>query len=158
MPRTHLPYLLLLTFLLLTGCEEYPQDTIGTLKDAQYDILKVGVVEHSPFVIRENGEWKGIEPALVEAFAKDIGAEVEWVAASESELVDMMEHYDIHLLIGGFEKSTLWKKKAALTNPYFAKRVLLVPKGESAFLVRLEESLHRHRELTHELTKKFLQQ
>lgn len=148
--RLMLPGLLLL--LGLTSCGmAIPQDPNGTLENVTGGTLRVGVVENAEWVeVPPTGEPRGIEPALVEEFAESLDAEVEWVPGAEHELVDDIFHGQLDLIIGGFNADTPWIKEAGITRPYTEtvdergktlKHVMLVPLGENAFLLRLDQFL-----------------
>lgn len=139
----------------LPGCGAIPTDPNGTLSEVTNETLKVGVTERDPWVQLEDGEEpSGTEPALAREFAADLGAGVEWAQGAESELVEQLERGELHLVIGGFAKSTPWTNRVALTQPYSTstddrgntvQHVMLVPQGENAFLLELDTFLLQRR-------------
>lgn len=130
----------------LTACSAIPQDPDGTLQEVTDGTLVVGATQSGPWVeLGEDGTPVGVEPTLVEAFAENVGAEVEWVVGAEHELVEGLRRGELHLVIGGIEASTPWSAHVALTQPYSAvvsgttsTHVLLAPRGENAFLLELD--------------------
>lgn len=103
---------------LVVGCD-FPRDAGGTLARVQNDgVLRVGYSERPPWVILENGRPAGIEPRLVEAWASELGAEVEWVGGSESSLVEALHARQIAVLIGGHLSDTGWTRRAAISSTY----------------------------------------
>ena len=155
---------LLAALLLLTGCgSTFPADPQGTLDRARGGTLRVGA--------SINGEWvriagpasgdvrsgdvpasdvQGKEAELVRDFAAQLGAEVEWVAGTEQVLADELKHGGLDLVIGGLDDKTPWVTHAGLTRPYaesrdergnLHKHVMLVPLGENAFLLELDQFL-----------------
>lgn len=135
----------LLILILLTSCS-FPKDSKDSFAKAKQQGLKVGIADNPPFAMYENGAASGTETALIEEFAGKEGLKVHYVYASESTLVKQLEEYKLHLIIGGFEKNTVWKDKAGLSIRYNDRNVLLVAKGENELLYRLESVLLNHKE------------
>lgn len=142
----------LLLLLGLTSCGvSIPQDPDGTLERVSGGTLRVGVVENEEWVeLPPTGDPRGIEPALVEEFADSLNANIEWVPGAEHKLVDDIFHGQLDLIIGGFSADTPWIKEAGITRPYVEtidergktlKHVMLVPMGENALLLKLDQFL-----------------
>src|SRR5690606_33083241 len=55
-----------------------PRDPEGTLERARGGVLRVGGVDAPPHLVREGAAASGPEAELVYAFARSLGAEVEW--------------------------------------------------------------------------------
>lgn len=136
----------------LTACGiTIPQDPEGTLKTVAGGTLRVGVSENAEWVqLPHTGDPEGIEPALVEEFADTLDATIEWVPGAEHELADDLFHGELDMAIGGFGADTPWIKEAGMTRPYTettdergktVKHVMLVPLGENAFLLELDQFL-----------------
>ena len=64
--------------LLALACGSLPRDPKGTLRRVQGGRLRVGLVEHPPWVVRTEGEPAGAEVELVRALAAELGATPEW--------------------------------------------------------------------------------
>lgn len=139
---------------LLTGCD-LPRDPEGTLHRVQSGVLRAGVCEEPPWVVRDGDDAQGIEPALLRRFALDLGARVDWRwGTAEAHLADL-EHHRLDAVACGLERTTPWNRRVALTQPYRVERVpdpagggttrvehvLAVPPGENGWLVALERSL-----------------
>ena len=58
---------------------------------------------------------------------------------NETDLVHKLEVYKLDMVIGGFEKKSVWKKKVAVTKPYDSNHVFFVPKGENRLLYEVEK-------------------
>ena len=65
-----------------------------------------------------DGDPTGREPRLVEAFAEDLGADVEWTVTGEEDLVRLLEEGEIDLAFGGFTDTNAWVDKVGLTRSY----------------------------------------
>lgn len=143
----------------VSGCD-FPRDVEGTLERAQDGgSLRIGVTEHEPYVVLGDGQTTGVEVQLLEDFARQLGAGVEYVPGSEETLVERLREGELDVVAGGITKRSPWKKEAAPTRPYATthervadkevtdKRVMLTRNGENAFLVRLERYLLDRRQL-----------
>jgi polar amino acid transport system substrate-binding protein len=132
------------------GCAAIPADPEGTLERATGGILRVGMSEHSPWTELENGERAGVEVDLVEQFAEDIDAEIEWQDGGEEFLIGELEAGALDVVIGGLTEKSPWVDQAALTRPYVVvtspsgspePHVMASRMGENALLVALERFL-----------------
>lgn len=129
--------ILILTLLVMAGCT-FPRDPENSFEKAQKNGLKVGVVKRPPFVNISGENFSGSEIDLIREFAEKEHLQIEFKEGSETELLEELEKFHLHVVAGGFTKKTIWKKKAGLTAPYDSKHVLLIPKGENRLLERLE--------------------
>nr|WP_040356663.1 transporter substrate-binding domain-containing protein [Corynebacterium capitovis] len=137
----------------LTACGSIPADPDGTYNRAENGTLVVGVSENNPWTdVDDSGSVSGTEADLVRGFAESIDADIEWKTASESVLVDWMDHGEVDVMIGGLTSTSPWSSKIALTRGYTTvdnedgkkeKMVMAVPMGENKLLVELERFLAR---------------
>lgn len=125
-------------FLVFSGCI-FPKDPENSFKEAQKNGLQVGVIERPPFTSISGETFGGKEIRILREFAKKEHLQIDFREGSESELVEDLEKYRLHIITGGFTKKTIWKKKAGLTAAYDQKHVFLIPKGENRLLERLED-------------------
>ncbi|WP_432264642.1 transporter substrate-binding domain-containing protein [Autumnicola musiva] len=65
------------------------------------------MVENPPFTKKTEGNFTGTEIELIERFAAKHGLLINYEEGSESELIKKLEKYELHLIIGGFEKLNL---------------------------------------------------
>jgi polar amino acid transport system substrate-binding protein len=107
----------------LAGCSDLPRDPQETSRHAQGGRLRVGLVEHPPWVIRTEGEPVGAEVELVRRFAAELGATPEWHWGGEQQHLEALEHYQLDLVVGGMTDETPWAKYVGLTSPYFEERI-----------------------------------
>lgn len=138
--------------LVLTGCSSsYPADPDGTLERVTGGTLRVGVTDNGQWVQLETGNApQGIEPGLARDFADTLNAHIGWQQGSEHELVQELKHGELDMVIGGIAGDTPWTTHAGLSRPYVetqdergdtVKHVMLVPLGENAFLLKLDQFL-----------------
>lgn len=128
---------LVLLFFTLATCT-FPQDPENSFEEARRDALLVGVIHNPPYSIIEDSEISGTEIQKVQEFAAQNDLQIRLFPGTESELVDKLEKYELHVLVGGFTKNSIWKKKAGMTATYDDKHVFLIPKGENQLLEELE--------------------
>lgn len=134
-----LPLLLFLFF----ACDDFPRDSADSFEEAKKSGLHVGVAINPPFTEFEKGNFTGIEVELIKQFARENNLKLKFVQASESQLIKKLEKHQLHLLIGGIDKKTLWSKKAGLSKSYDKKHVILIAKGENQLLYALEGFLFK---------------
>lgn len=143
---------LVAALLILTGCSSsYPADPDGTLERVTGGTLRVGVTDNGQWVqLEKANEPQGIEPELVRGFADTLDADIHWRQGSEHGLVQELKHGELDMVIGGISSDTPWTTHAGLSREYVqttnrrgnsVKHVLLVPLGENAFLLKLDQFL-----------------
>ena len=110
--------------LILAGCG-IPRDPEGTLERVDGGVMRVGVTEAPPWVELSAQEPDGIEVRLVEQFAEELDARIEWVEGSEQELFGALKERDLDLVIGGLTSDTPWSAEAAVTHPYLTTATLV---------------------------------
>jgi polar amino acid transport system substrate-binding protein len=135
---------------LLAGCDAIPRDSAGALNRVRGGELRVAVADNPPWVRFEDARVAGLEPELIEAWAKGLGARVVWRRGAEAELVEALHRREVDVLAAGLEGKTPYQSKLGLTQPYVeiedrygAKKqhVLAVTQGESALLLSLDRFL-----------------
>lgn len=105
---------------LFVSCSNLPRDPKETLRHVQESHrLRVGLVEHPPWVVRTTGEPAGAEVELVRQLASELGATPEWHWGGEQPQLEALEHYELDLVVGGLTSETPWSKQVGLTSPYF---------------------------------------
>src|SRR5215218_6702877 len=92
-----------------------PRDPDGTLHRVQGGAMRVGVAIHPPWTTDSAGTVGGIEPALVRALARELGARVEWEPGGESVLMPKLHERKLDLVIAGLDAATPWNGKAGIT-------------------------------------------
>lgn len=138
--------LIILIVCLQTSCEDYPRDTHGALnKVIERGDLRVGLIEHPPWVYDTHSEPQGSEVELVEDFAKGLGVNVKWFNTGEHLLIAQLQKGELDIVIGGLLDNTVWNKTVALTRPYRQgssnNHTMAIRLGENAFLIKLEKFL-----------------
>lgn len=135
----HLAFVLFLISLLLTSCD-IPKDPEKTLESIKGKKLIVGIVENPPWSYFSKEEPQGLEVLLVKSIAKDLGATIEWVKGSESELFQSLIANQVHLVIGGISKKNPWSKQVGFTNPYLKEKIYV---GVAANSTPIESIKHK---------------
>lgn len=137
--------LLLALLLAACGIPRDPEDT--STRIATTHELRVGVTDNPPWVTATSAEPGGIEAQLVRDFARILGAKVLWSRGSETALVQSLKHHELDLVIGGFDKKTVWVSGAGLSQPWTTdadgkKRIMLAAPGENRFILTLDRFLN----------------
>ncbi|WP_298447509.1 transporter substrate-binding domain-containing protein [uncultured Marinobacter sp.] len=128
--------------LMYAGCS-FPHDASDAFNRAKSDRLLVGASKNSPFVVDSVPSPRGTEVDLLRQFAEEQGLLIEFEFANETSLVRKLTEGQLDVLIGGFDKETLWKQQVGLTMPYDGVHVVLIRKGENRLLYELEKSFKR---------------
>jgi polar amino acid transport system substrate-binding protein len=134
------------TAFVLAGCN-LPRDADGTLARVQNGALHLGVADDSPWVVVQGRVVSGYESALVSQLAGELHARIETTHGAEADLFEKLHKRDLDIVIGGFTSDSPWKTQVAFTKGYHKDRegkdhVLALPRGENAWLVRVEQFLH----------------
>lgn len=108
-------------FLLGCGLPRDPEGTLATVRATR--IVRVGVAERPPWVIRIGEEAGGVEAELLRRFADRHGARVVWHWGGVDEHLTALEHFDLDLVAAGLEKSSPWSRRVALTRPYYREEL-----------------------------------
>jgi polar amino acid transport system substrate-binding protein len=110
---------------MLAGCE-YPRDPEGTLDRVRGGVMRVGVAAVDPWVKLPPGRPPaGVEVELVRRFAATLGARVDWVEGTESELMEALHGRQLDVVIAGLTRRSEWQRVAALTRPYVTTQVVI---------------------------------
>lgn len=150
---------LLLLATLLAACD-IPRDPEETSQRVRNGVMRVGIVHNPPWTVVTEDQVSGVEVTLVEALADEMGAEMIWVAGTESELLAALKEFELELVIGGLVGDSPSLAAVAVTQPYFtshlsvgvssadsvvteiAGREIAVPFGsEAAALLQKEEAV-----------------
>ena len=126
-PRRAVPVVLAALALLAVataGCG-IPRDPESTLDRVRGGTLRAGITASEPWTTLEGGRPGGVEVALVERFAQELGARVEWVDGSEADLIGALEMRELDLVVGGLTAATPWQTRAAITRSYATTRVVV---------------------------------
>ncbi|MDQ3995408.1 MAG: transporter substrate-binding domain-containing protein [Gemmatimonadota bacterium] len=132
------PAAVALALLFCTSCEA--RDQRGTLARVSGATLRVGVVENPPWTTWPTGGGAGgIEGALAAEVARDLGAQIEWVRAPESHLLEALSFHELDLVIGGLTDAAPWKSRITFTGPYYTDTVVIAaPPGTVSLRPRLD--------------------
>lgn len=102
----------------LAGNTHFPKDPEGTLTRVRHGTLRVGYTQAAPWVVPAGAGPQGIEPALVRALARHLGARIEWVPGTEQHLYEALKQHQLDLLAAGITDESPWKEVVGLTRPY----------------------------------------
>ncbi len=127
------------------GCG-MPHDPEETYRRAVGRTVRVGVCEHPPFTMLEEGKLTGIEVDMIKGFARQLDAAVRWHRGAEGPLIEALGQGKLDVVIGGLKESSPWSSHAGATQPYAEaggeKYVMFVRQGENRWLLELDKYLH----------------
>lgn len=127
------------------GCG-IPHDPEETYRRVLRRTVRVGVCEHPPFTVLEEGKPRGIEADLIKGFARQLDATVRWHRGTEGPLIEALGQGKLDVVIGGLKESSPWSSHAGATQPYVEaggeKFVMFVRQGENRWLLELDKYLH----------------
>lgn len=128
--------------LLFTACDfQYPRDPEKTLdKVLSRERVVVAAVEHPPWVfLSAEGELRGAEVELVEAFAQDLSVDIEWRRLPDYLALRGLTSGDIDLVIGGLEQQQVHSVEGAgASYPYFEEVFVIGVRAEHPLPEQLE--------------------
>jgi polar amino acid transport system substrate-binding protein len=116
--------------LCLPACDDFrfPRDPDGTLERVLASgRMRVVAVDHVPWVIvEEDGPPTGGEVELIEAFARNLGATIEWRRAPAFKALEALGRRDADLAIGGFTRNAVVAHQTAgHSYAYFAEALVI---------------------------------
>ncbi len=117
-------YVLLWGFLIMAACSNFPKDSENTLENVRGNILKAGIGA-TDTLSANSAEPFSYQKRFIEQFAKSLHAEVQWESGDQTSLVELLHDYEIHMAIGGFVESSLFKEKIAISKTYYTKRYVV---------------------------------
>lgn len=124
--------LLLLVVIVVCGCENSSTDS--KTEDMENDILKVGIdLKFYPFMYEDdNGQPKGLEVDIANAFGEFIGKKVEIINTDFSMLMPALETGNIDIIISDMSENEERKQKVDFSYPYRYGRILALVNKEFA--------------------------
>lgn len=88
--------------------------------------MRVGVVEQRPWTtFAAGGSAAGIEGALVAELARELGARIQWVRSTESQLLEALRLGELDVVIGGLTAAGPWRHQVMLTKPFYTDTVVV---------------------------------
>lgn len=121
----------------IISCSNLPRDPKQTLQRVQAQPMRVGLVEHPPWVIRANGAPRGVEVELVRQFANELGTTAEWHWGGAQQQMEALEKYGLDIVIGGFTSRSPWKDYVGFSAPFFEETIRVgAPPGTSIKTVK----------------------
>jgi polar amino acid transport system substrate-binding protein len=119
-----------------TSCD-FPRDPRGTLDKVQGGTMRVGIVNHDPWTLMEEGRASGVEVELLRDFAGELETEIVFVQGTVPELLEAARQGEVDVVAGGFTTTSPGVsegKEAGITSPYLVTRFAVgVPPGMPVF-------------------------
>jgi polar amino acid transport system substrate-binding protein len=87
--------------------------------------MRVGIQDSEPWAVLVDGEAHGVEPRILEAFADELDAEIEWVPGSDEDLMGALHQREIDVVVGGITSTSPWVNEVTFTHPYLTTAVIV---------------------------------
>lgn len=120
----------------LGSCGDFPKDPRDSLANAlKRDTLRVGVCNRTGWGTGRidsdsTASSLGIDATLLQAFADELGVELEFYLDSPERLFRALEQFELDIVAGGITQSNAWTSHVGTTVPYYTSRWLVgVPEG-----------------------------
>lgn len=113
------------------GACDVPRDPEATLDRVTGGTMRVGVSHNPPWVDLDGTEPTGVEVELVEAFAEELDAEVEFYEGATDDLAAAIHVRELDLLIAGLTATTTLSSEITVTHPYLTTAVVVGVPPES---------------------------
>ena len=114
----------------LSACE-VPRDPESTLDRVSGGTMRVGVSHNPPWVNLDGTEPTGVEVELVEAFAAELNADVEFYEGATDDLAAAIHVRELDLVIAGLTATTTLSSEITVTHPYLTTAVVVGVPPES---------------------------
>src|SRR4051812_682644 len=105
--------------MLAAACSTLPRDPERTSDRVRHNVVRVGLVENPPWVVRTAGEPGGAEVELARRFASRMGATPQWFWGGEQQHMEALRRFELDLVVGGLDDRTPWAKTVGITRPDF---------------------------------------
>lgn len=119
--------------------------------------MRVGAAVDTPWVTDSGGTVGGIEGAIVNDLARELGARVEWHRGPAGALLDSLKERELDLVIAGLTAKSPYRTEVSLTRSYYTdtttvhgeqaeeQHVVAVAPGENGWQVAVERLLRAKR-------------
>ena len=111
----------------LSGCGDFPRDAEDTLRQVEAGRpLRVGWSAAGPWVRASPGrEPSGIEPDILRRWAASRGIRIQWIEASEAQLVQALNENSLDVAVAGFTAQAPHGGLIGMTQPYLDARMAI---------------------------------
>lgn len=113
--------------LAVSGCGDFPKDAESNLEEVEAGRpLRVGWSDAGPWVRgRDGAEPAGIEPDLLRRWAAGRGFRIQWIEASEGQLVEGLNENSLDIAVAGFTDQAPHGGMIGMTQPYLRPKVVI---------------------------------
>ena len=120
----------LLTTVFFLGACDIPRDVEGTLDRVRGGVMRAGIAPSDPWTVLGDTP-SGVEVSILQDFAEDLDARIEWVEGSEEELLSALEFGELDVVIGGLTIENPWASLVTFTHPYLTTPAVIgTPRGQ----------------------------
>jgi polar amino acid transport system substrate-binding protein len=118
------------------GAPKDPESTTERVRASH--VLRIGVTENPPWIEFHGADVSGRDAGLVQAFARTLGATVQWDRGSESTLLNRLKERKLDVAAGGFTSDTPWTDQLGTSQTYAGEHLIFSAPGENRLLLELD--------------------
>jgi polar amino acid transport system substrate-binding protein len=139
---------LLVLVLALAGCasSKKSQEPKGALaRITERGVIRVGMTGEQPplTMISRDGEFLGLDVALMRVLAQNMGVEAEFVKLPFNKLLDALDSRDVDVVMSGMTITPARVERVAFVGPYFTSGKTLLTRTAELAAVEIAEDLNR---------------
>jgi polar amino acid transport system substrate-binding protein len=139
---------LLIVSLALTGCasSKKTQEPKGALaRIVERGVIRVGMTGEQPplTMISRDGEFLGLDVALMRVLAQNMGVEAEFVKLPFNKLLDALDARDVDVVMSGMTITPARVERVAFVGPYFTSGKTLLTRTTELAAIEIAEDLNR---------------
>lgn len=145
-PRAARAALVALALLLAAGCAGSRKSSQGALtRITETGRIRVGMTGEQPplSMISRDGEFIGLDVALMRVLARSMGVEAEFVKLEFDQLLDALDAGDVDVVMSGMTITPERVQRVAFVGPYFTSGKSFLTKDARLAGVKIAEDLNR---------------
>jgi polar amino acid transport system substrate-binding protein len=123
-------YSVFCVILLLSSCTSFPKDANNTLESVRGHVIRVGLSAYDSSEAA-SGRPATFEMYIINQFAREVNAKVQWVKGSQSEMIQLLEDQHLHLAIGGYKSPSPFEKVVSFSRPYLVAKIIVGAVGSA---------------------------
>ena len=139
---------LLIVSLALAGCAssrktQEPQGALARI--VERGVIRVGMTGEQPplTMISRDGEFLGLDVALMRVLAQNMGVEAEFVKLPFNKLLDALDARDVDVVMSGMTITPARVERVAFVGPYFTSGKTLLTRTAELAAIEIAEDLNR---------------
>jgi polar amino acid transport system substrate-binding protein len=136
----------LVVLLAVSGCAGKAKQPKGAItRITESGVIRVGMTGEQPplSMIARDGEFIGLDVALMRVLARNMGVEAEFVKLEFDQLLDALEAGDIDVVMSGMTITPERVKRVTFVGPYFTSGKSFLTKTPGLAGIKVADELNR---------------